>query len=54
MELPSRWQHKVWDPTENSALIIQVSEWQMETWKLKTRAEVQLLELFGAELRDDI
>lgn len=42
MELPSRWQHRVWDPTELLALKIQIREWQMETWKLKTRAEVQL------------
>lgn len=35
VELPSRWQHKVWDPTESSALKVQTGE-------LKIRAEMQL------------
>lgn len=42
MKLPSRWQHKVWDPTENPALKIQALACQMESWKLRTRAEMQL------------
>lgn len=42
MELPSRWQRKVWHPTLCAALKIQSREWQVETWKLKTRTERQL------------